>query len=290
MTPPRLSFAGEMDSDAGPSRLRRRHRQPQPLSGAPAMAFLWRAARKPKSNPQFKLGFEGLNLYQQRYARGGNQFTVEAARSGACAWAMVYVVEAVKRRAQRPFSGRHRPIRAARQYRHETSSGGAPREREPRRRPETPSSATGPRHQPHHRACRAQFVTDPSCLYDAATQRFFVTVLTLETNPNGSFTLVNHLDTARQATALILPALGPYTRVDVTKRWHQHRRRQPWPLPGRLPAHRGRCQWLLYHHQCLSLVLQRLRRGADLPPSSKAQMAAAAASVTMVHLDTSGAV
>ena len=30
---------------------------------------------------------------------------------------------------------------------------------------------------------RAQFVTDPSCLYDAATQRFFVAVLTLETLP-----------------------------------------------------------------------------------------------------------
>jgi hypothetical protein len=28
-----------------------------------------------------------------------------------------------------------------------------------------------------------QFVTDPSCLYDAATQRFFLVVLTLETNP-----------------------------------------------------------------------------------------------------------
>src|SRR5512146_2869510 len=33
---------------------------------------------------------------------------------------------------------------------------------------------------------RAQFVTDPSCLYDAATQRWFVVVLTLESLPNGA--------------------------------------------------------------------------------------------------------
>jgi hypothetical protein len=43
---------------------------------------------------------------------------------------------------------------------------------------------------------RAQFVTDPSCIYDNATQRWFVIVLTLETHPNGSFTHVNHLDLA----------------------------------------------------------------------------------------------
>ena len=49
---------------------------------------------------------------------------------------------------------------------------------------------------------RGQFVTDPSCLYDAATQRFFVTVLTLETVPTtGAFTHVNHLDIAVSNTA-----------------------------------------------------------------------------------------
>lgn len=34
-------------------------------------------AKRAKSNPQFNAGFEGLNLYQQRFARRGNQFTVE---------------------------------------------------------------------------------------------------------------------------------------------------------------------------------------------------------------------
>src|SRR5947208_1614301 len=31
------------------------------------------SGKKAKSNPTFKMGFEGRNLYQQRYARGGNQ-------------------------------------------------------------------------------------------------------------------------------------------------------------------------------------------------------------------------
>ena len=52
------------------------------------------SGKKAKSNPQFKFGFEGLNLYQQRYARGGNQFTVEPPDQGLCV-GNGYVVEAV---------------------------------------------------------------------------------------------------------------------------------------------------------------------------------------------------
>ena len=52
------------------------------------------SGKKAKSNPQFKTGFEGLNLYQQRYARGGNQFTVEPPDQGLCV-GNGYVVEAV---------------------------------------------------------------------------------------------------------------------------------------------------------------------------------------------------
>jgi hypothetical protein len=41
---------------------------------------------------------------------------------------------------------------------------------------------------------RGQFVTDPTCIYDAATQRFFLVVLTLEVVPTtGAFTTANHL-------------------------------------------------------------------------------------------------
>ena len=62
---------------------------------------------------------------------------------------------------------------------------------------------------------RAQFVTDPSCLYDAATQRFFVVVLTLETFPNGAFTQLNHIDIAVSQTSNPTGGWNIY-RLDVT--------------------------------------------------------------------------
>src|SRR5439155_6284099 len=42
------------------------------------------SGKKAKSNPQFNTGFEGLNHYQQRYSRGGNQFSVEPPDQGLC--------------------------------------------------------------------------------------------------------------------------------------------------------------------------------------------------------------
>src|SRR5919206_3866746 len=52
------------------------------------------SGKKAKSNPTFNFGFEGLNFYQQRYARGGNQFSVEPPDQAMCA-GNGYVVEAV---------------------------------------------------------------------------------------------------------------------------------------------------------------------------------------------------
>jgi hypothetical protein len=49
---------------------------------------------------------------------------------------------------------------------------------------------------------RGQFVTDPSCLFDSQTQRWFHVALTLETVPaTGAFTGKNHLDLAVSNTA-----------------------------------------------------------------------------------------
>ena len=52
---------------------------------------------------------------------------------------------------------------------------------------------------------RGEFVTDPSCIYDAATQRFFVVVLTLDPQVHGPcqgvFSCVNHLDLAVSQTS-----------------------------------------------------------------------------------------
>ena len=51
-------------------------------------------AKKAKANPRVDASFEGLNFYQQRYSRGGNQFSVEPPDQGMCV-GNGYIVEAV---------------------------------------------------------------------------------------------------------------------------------------------------------------------------------------------------
>src|SRR6266702_3322891 len=167
------------------------------------------SGKKAKSTPQFNTGFEGLNLFQQRYARGGNQFTIEPPDQALCAGGG-YVVEAVNdvlnvyntsghsvlpdNTAANIVSGFPTDVNHAVDL--NSFYGYAP----------AITRSTG---------VRAQFVTDPSCLYDAATQRFFVVVLTLETHANGSFTHVNHLDIAVSQTSNPTGLWNIY-RVDVT--------------------------------------------------------------------------
>ena len=90
------------------------------------------SGKKAKSNPTFNASFEGLNLYQQRYARGGNQFSVEPPDQALCV-GNGYVRRGRQRRAQRLQhvgtvgpAGQHRDQHRRR----------LPAERQPRRRPE----------------------------------------------------------------------------------------------------------------------------------------------------------
>src|SRR5204862_5361293 len=138
------------------------------------------SGKKAKSNPSFNFGFEGLNFYQQRYARGGNQFSVEPPDQGLCA-GNGYVVEAVNdvfnvysqstgasllpdNTATNIVAGFPRNVNHAIDL--NSFYGYEP----------AVNRATG---------VRGHFVTDPSCIYDAATQRFFMVVLTLDPQPRG---------------------------------------------------------------------------------------------------------
>ena len=152
-----------------------------------------KSAGKAKSNPELGLSFDGLNFRQQRLANGGNQFSVEPPDQGMCA-GNGYVLESV-----------NDVIRVYKQ------SDGSPA---------TPvvdlNTFYGyPPAINRTTGVRGQFVTDPSCLYDAQTQRWFNVVLTLETKPNGAFTLANHLDVAVSNSA---DPTGTWTvyRLDVT--------------------------------------------------------------------------
>jgi hypothetical protein len=240
------------------------------------------SGKKAKSNPTFVTGFEGLNLYQQRYARGGNQFTVEPPDQALCV-GNGYVVEAVNdvlnvfntsgqsvlpdNTATNIVGGFPRNVNHAVDL--NSFFGYAP----------AINRTTG---------VRAQFVTDPSCIYDAATQRFFVTVLTLESFPNGAFTTVNHLDTAVSQTADPTGLWNIY-RVDVTNDGTNTGGVNPGPYLGDYP-HIGADANGFYITTNAYPWNANGFSGAQIYAFSKAQMAAGAANVSMVHFDTSGMV
>jgi len=167
------------------------------------------SGKKAKSSPQFGGGFEGLNFYQQRYARGGNQFSIEPPDQGMCV-GNGYVLEAVNdvlnvyntsglsvlpdNTATNIVSGFPRDVNHAVDLNSFYGYAAAI------------NRATG---------VRGPELTDPTCIYDAATQRFFLVVLTLETFPNGVLTEVNHLDIAVSQTSNPTGAWNIY-RTDVT--------------------------------------------------------------------------
>jgi hypothetical protein len=274
-------FPGQMDEASGPG--------PYPgtivnrsLSKGSGNGVSVNSGKKAKSNPQFNTGFEGLNLYQQRYARGGNQFTVEPPDQGLCV-GNGYVVEAVNdvlnvfntsgqsvlpdNTATNIVSGLPRNVNHAVDL--NSFYGYAP----------AINRTTG---------VRAQFVTDPSCLYDAATQRFFVVVLTLETFPNGAYTTVNHLDLAVSNTS---NPTGTWTiyRVDVTNDGTNTGGVNPGPYLGDYPHIGADANGFYITTNAYPWCCNGFS-GAQIYAFSKAQLAAGAASVTMVHFDTSGMV
>lgn len=135
---------------------------------------------------------------------------------------------------------------------------------------------------------RGPFVTDPSCLYDAATQRWFVVVLTLNTLPSGAFTQVNHLDIAVSQTSNPTGLWNIY-RLDVTNDGTNTGGVNPGPYLGDYP-HIGADANGFYITTNAYPWNANGFSGAQIYAFSKAQLAAGAASVTMVHLDTSGMV
>src|SRR6516162_8904522 len=169
---------------------------------------------KAKSNPVFDFGFTGLNHYQQRYSRGGNQFSVEPPDQGMCV-GNGFVVEVVN-----DVFNVYSAATGASVLPDNTATnivGGFPRNVDNAINlnsfygyPPAINRATG---------VRGEFVTDPSCLYDAQTQRFFVVALTLDPQVKGPcqgvFSCVNHLDLAVSQTSNPTGGWNIY-KIDVT--------------------------------------------------------------------------
>jgi len=240
------------------------------------------SGKKAKSNPQLNLNFAGLNHYQQRYSRGGNQFSLEPPDQGLCV-GNGYVVEATNdvinvfntagqsvlpdNTATNIVAGFPRDVNHAVDL---NSFYGYPA---------AINRATG---------VRGPEITDPSCLYDTATQRFFVVVLTLDRNSNGSLNHVNHLDIAVSQTSNPTGAWNIY-KIDVTNDGSNPDPSNACPCLGDYP-HIGADANGFYITTNAYPWNGNGFDGAQIYALSKAQLAAGASSVTRVHLDTFGAV
>ena len=240
------------------------------------------SSSKAKSNPTLGASFDGLNLYQQRYARGGNQFTLEPPDQGLCV-GNGKVVEAVNdvfnvydtsghsllpdNTATNIVGGFPRDVGHAVDL--NSFYGYAP----------AVNRSTG---------VRAQTITDPTCIFDAATQRFFLVVLTLESTPNGTLTLVNHLDLAVSQSPDPTGAWNVY-KIDVTNDGTNTGGANAGPYLGDYP-HIGADANGIYLTTNAYPWLHNGFAGAQIYALSKAQLAAGAANVNLVHIDTSGMV
>src|SRR6266511_2896641 len=242
------------------------------------------SGKKAKSNPTFNLGFEGLNHYQQRYARGGNQFSLEPPDQGLCA-GNGYVLETTND-VLNVFNTSGQSVLPD-----NTATnivGGFPRNVN---HAVDLNSFYGyaPAIDRAHGNVRCPFVTDPTCIYDAATQRFFVVVLTLEVVPTtGAFTTVNHLDLAVSATSNPTGIWNIY-KIDVTNDGTNTGGANPGPYLGDYPHIGADANGVYLTTNAYPWCCNGFS-GAQIYALSKSQLAAGAANVTMVHLDTSGTV
>ncbi len=235
-----------------------------------------------KSNPTFTTGFEGLNHYQQRYSRGGNQFSIEPPDQALCVGAG-HVVEAVNdvfnvydsagasqlpnNTATNIVAGFPRDVHHAVDL--NSFYGYAPAVNRS-------TGALGPE------------LTDPTCIFDAATQRFFLVVLTLERAPDGSLNFFNHLDLAVSQTSNPVGSWNIY-KIDVTNDGTNTGGTNPGPYLGDYP-HIGADANGIYLTTNAYPWTANGFAGAQVYALSKAQLAAGAATITMQHLDTSGMV
>ena len=132
------------------------------------------SGKKPKSDPTLRTHFEGLNFFDQRFANGGNQFSVEPPDQALCV-GHGFVVEAVND-VLRVYRTDGTPATGVVDL--NTFFGYAA----------AINRATN---------ARGPTVTDPVCIYDRAIGRFVVVVLTLDhVGTSASLNGNNHLDIA----------------------------------------------------------------------------------------------
>jgi hypothetical protein len=132
---------------------------------------------KPKSNPVLDIHFQGLNFHDQRFANGGNQFSVEPPDQGLCA-GNGFVLETVNDVLQVYDAAGNALLNGGQPVDLNTFYGYIA----------AINRRTG---------ARGPSITDPSCIYDQAIGRFVHVALTLDhVGTTANLTGTNHLDIA----------------------------------------------------------------------------------------------
>jgi hypothetical protein len=224
---------------------------------------------KSKSSPQLLTSFDGLNHRDQRTANGGNQFSVEPPDQGLCA-GNGFVMESVND-VLRVYDRSGNALVGVTDL--NTFYGYPP----------AINRTTGQ---------FGQFVTDPSCYFDADTQRWFHVVLTLEVNPTtGAFLGPNHLDLAVSTTS---NPTGSYTiyrlpaQDDGTEGTPDHNC-AGGPCLGDFP-HIGADRNGFYITTNEYPFFEDGFHAAQVYALSKSALASGAATVSVTQIDTVGAV
>ncbi len=234
-------------------------------------------------NPALVRSLDGLNHNSQRFANGGNQFSIEPPDQGLCA-GNGFVLETVN------------DVMAV--YRTDGSK---------LRGPVDLNTFLGYKAAiDRTTGVRAQEVTDPSCYYDGATQRWFHVALTLEVVPSGplggQLTGLNHLDIAVSQTA---SPLGKWTVYNIPI---QDDGTQKTPDHG-CSAGNPAATWRTNPHACLGdyphigadangfyittneyALFGPEFKAAQVYAFSKRQLAANAASIHVTQVDTTNMV
>jgi hypothetical protein len=236
------------------------------------------------SNPGLAKSFDGLNLRDQRLANGGNQFTVEPPDQGLCV-GNGYVMESVND-VLNVYSPSGASLLGVTDL---NTFYGYPAQFD---------RTTG---------LQGPFVTDPSCLFDSDTHRWFHVVLTLDVFPDtGDFTGKNHLDLAVSNSA---NPLGTWTiyRLPVqddgtqgTPNHHclpgppvgpgHHRPTNPRACIGDYPHIGADANGFYITTNEYPLFPPTGFHAAQIYAFSKRALAAGAPSVTVTQFDTIGAV
>jgi hypothetical protein len=263
-------FIGESDDDAGPDAFN--GIIDRSLTRGHGHGEDGEHGRKAKANPELGTSFEGLNFYEQRFANNGNQFSVEPPDQGLCT-GNGFVVETINDVMNVYDASGHSVLPA-------NAVGGAVDLNTFFGYPAAINRTTG---------VRGQFVTDPSCLFDAQTQRFYMVALTLEVVPTtGAFTHVNHLDVAVSTTSNPTGTWKVY-RIDVTGDGSNPDPSNACPCLGDYPHIGADANGFFVTTNAYPWDGNGFD-GAQIYALSKRQLASGAATVNVTHLDTFGTV